>query len=231
MTTEAPPSVRTLTLNTTLAMVGATMATLVLHELSHAIAAIAQGSPARLFPSASVALRERPVPEQIVEMMTGPVFSLVLGVVLIAVLRPGPRPGFGHLWLSWLGFTSAMEGIGYLILTPLGVGDTGMSAELSGLPPALGWVAAALSIGGMVLLARAYGRRIARFVPHGDSPRLRGLSFYPWMIGTVVVVALTLLCSRCPWTSWGRCSTTCARPRRQMAGRRGEPAAVIGRRA
>lgn len=193
MAAASPASVKVLTLNTTLAMVGATLVTILLHELAHAVAAMAQGSAARLFPFASLPVRELPPVGQLVELLAGPVFGLLLGLVLLAVLRPGPRPGFGYLWLTWLGFTSAMEGIGYLILTPFGIGDTGTAALNVGLQPVLGWAAAVLSVGGMLLLARSYGRRIARLVPHGDLPRLRGLSFFPWLIGTLALVAITLL--------------------------------------
>lgn len=193
MTAASPASVKALTLNAAVAMVGATLVTILLHELAHAVAAVAQGSAVRLFPFASLPVRELPPGGQLIELLAGPAFSLLLGLVLLAVLKPGPRPGLGYLWLTWLGFTSAMEGIGYLLLTPFGIGDTGMAAAVAGLGPALNWAAAVLSVGGMLLLARSYGRRIARLVPHGDLPRLRGLSFFPWLIGTLALVAITLV--------------------------------------
>ena len=60
----------------------------------------------------------------------------------------GPAPPatsrFGQLFLFWLGATSFMEGAGYLVITPMGAGDTAATLAAFDLPLWVGFPAAAL---------------------------------------------------------------------------------------
>ncbi|WP_052460285.1 zinc metalloprotease [Microbacterium gorillae] len=182
-----------LLLHTTMAMVAAFLLTILLHESAHSVAALMFGSPVRQVPFASMPVAHLSETAQTVVTLAGPAFSLVLGVVLVFFVRPGPIVGSGHLFAVWFAFINVMEGGGYLVLTPFGIGDTGEVAARYGLQNSVGWIALAAGGGITVLCAIGYARRMTGFVPPGDVRGLLALSFHPWMIGLVVTVGLTLL--------------------------------------
>jgi hypothetical protein len=121
--------IRTMVLHTSVAFVAAHLVVVLLHEASHVVAGLALGYSNELFP---FGVDHSPTPDRAdaaVMALTGPAFSLVIGLLAMAV-RPFQRSaGFAHLWWLWFAFMSVMEGVGYLVLTPFHVGDTGSTSE------------------------------------------------------------------------------------------------------
>jgi hypothetical protein len=108
-------------------------------------------------------------------------------------VRPFQRSaGFAHLWWLWFAFLSVMEGVGYLVLTPFHVGDTGSTSEAYAVPAGLEWACLAVAAVLMVLLAMRFGELAVRHTA-GDLRSLRAFTFFPWMIGTAVVLVLALI--------------------------------------
>lgn len=191
-TTTARPAVRTLVLHAWAAFVAAHLVVVLLHELAHVAAGMALGFTNELFPFAVMQSPEPDDAPDAVILLAGPVFSLVTG--LLAMTFQPFRRGRGQAHLLWLWFAgmSTMEGIGYLVLTPFGVGDTGMAADLYELPSLVSWACLAVGMLGTVATARWFAGPAVRHTA-GDLTSLRAFTFYPWIVGTVVVLALSAL--------------------------------------
>jgi hypothetical protein len=83
----APLTSRPALLNAAAAFVLATIVNVLLHELAHAVAGLAQGLTATLLP---FSVNYAPTPssgQEIVTALAGPVWSLVMGAVLLATAR------------------------------------------------------------------------------------------------------------------------------------------------
>lgn len=191
--TSALPAPRQLVLHTVVTMLAAMSLTVLLHESSHTVTSILLGHPARQYAFASDAGAGLQGAELAVVALAGPLFSLVTGVVILAVGLTRPVVRQGVYFTVWLGATSFLEGAGYLVLSPFGIGDTGTVAAMYGVQNSLGWVAFVLGIGATALMAWLYGRWIASLVPYDDAHRLGAMSWIPWIFGTVVFCGLSVL--------------------------------------
>lgn len=178
-----------MTLAATLAFVTAVTLVVALHELSHAVAGLALGYGNTLYP---FGVTHQPDPSQgdaAIAALTGPVFSLVVGAVAMVwqPLRAGR--GYGHLLWLWVAWVSVMEGAGYLLLTPFGIGDTGSTAAAYDVPV---WITApvgALGVLATIWLAIRFAVPLLRHTD-GTLSQMRTVAFFPWMIGTAVCLAL-----------------------------------------
>jgi hypothetical protein len=111
------------------------------------------------------------------------------------VIMPWRRSrGFMHLAWLWFAFMSVMEGAGYLVLTPFGVGDTGATAAAYGSPAYVIWPAFVLGAAIPVWLAMRFAWPAVRHTA-ADLTSLRAFTFFPWIGGTITVVAL----GSCAW--------------------------------
>src|SRR5699024_11326972 len=100
--------------------------------------------------------------------LPGPVFSLAVGGVATAWQPLRRRRGYGQLVWLWFAWASVMEGVGYLLLTPFGVGDTGSTAATCAAPLWITGPVGALGVLGTIWLARRFARVQLR---HTDGPR------------------------------------------------------------
>lgn len=187
---EAGPPLRTLVLNAAVCFVLAHLVVVLLHELAHVVAGLALGYHNVLVPFGVTHAPEPGRGDSTIMALAGPVFSLVTGLVAMAVQPFRSGRGFAHLLWLWLAYVSVMEGVGYLLLTPFGVGDTGATAALYENPAWVGWPCFAIAVVGTVWLAMRFGTAAARHTT-ADLTSLRGFGFFPWIIGTVVAVGLT----------------------------------------
>lgn len=182
---------RGLTAASSTAFVLAAIVNSLLHELAHAAAGLAQGLTPTVSPFSVSYLSDGTTGQQIVTAGAGPLFSLVLGLVLLAVARHWGR-GIVRLFWLWLTFMAMMNFVGYLMIAPIAqVGDTGKVLKLLDAP--LGAYLAAPLIGVIGLFALAYGfaTQVARYAP--DLAAERQIAFRAWIIGTVATMALTLV--------------------------------------
>ena len=174
----------------TLAYLLAVTVVLLLHETSHAIAGITQGSAAVQLPFAVGYRPELGTTSSIIATATGPLFSLVSGVILIW-FRPWRRSPFWGLAFSWFAFLSAEEGFGYFTISGLGAGDTSV---VLGLLDAPGWIyilCTIFGIAGLFFLALCWVPHAADFST--DIDEYRAISMWTWIFGTIIITLLTLL--------------------------------------
>jgi hypothetical protein len=196
MTPTAAPPVsaeatdrRSLLANSTLAFVLAAMVNSLLHELAHAVAGRALGLTPVLSPFSVDYIPDGTSRQQIITAAAGPLFSLVLGLVLMVVARNWGR-GLVRLFFLWLSFMAVMNFMGYCFIAPFAqVGDTGRVLSLLEAP---GWsyaLVAVVGVAGQFWLAYRFAGQIKRYARSVDAERQ--LAFIAWIFGTLIVIALT----------------------------------------
>jgi hypothetical protein len=177
--------------NSLVALVLGTGITVLLHELAHWVTGAALGSRATLF-AFGVTYQPQPTgATAAIAAAAGPVASLVVGSVM-QVLQPFRfRGDFAHLLWIWVAVTSLMEAATYLVITPY-AGDTATIVRELNWPAWTAWVAAAIGLVAMVGVAQQWAIHSVRLCGH-DLTRLRCFSWYPWLIGVVVLVGLAFV--------------------------------------
>lgn len=186
------PSARALLLNSVVAALIAGALMILVHELAHLVTGLLRGHGGTLYPFGVIHHGELTVTEDVVTLLAGPAFSLVTGILLQVWSPLRGRADLAHLVWVWFAFASVQEGVTYLCLTPFGVGDTGMAAQLMGLPVVAQFVLLLAGIGGMFANARAFAPHMARLA--GEDPvRRNAVTLFPWLWGMIASVLLALL--------------------------------------
>lgn len=182
---------RSLTANATLAFVLAGMVNSILHEGAHAAAGLVLGLGPTISPFSVEFADEGSTTQQIITASAGPVFSLVMGLVLMVVARRWGS-GFGRLFWMWLPFMGVMNFVGYLFIAPFAqAGDTGKVLSLLGAPTPVYIASAVVGVGGQFLLARRFAIEVKRYTR--SLTEEQQLANFPWLIGTPIVVVLSLV--------------------------------------
>ncbi len=179
------------------------LATVLLHELAHALMALAVGVHPTLFNSHVDAPPAGPR-QEILIALAGPVFSLAQGVAALALTARGRSTGPGALFGLFLGVFGIINFLGYVMTGPVvDYGDVGQAEKLLGVPVAAAIVAAVAAAVAVTLAVRATAPLFLRFVPAlgpGASPAavvaqkrpyLRALLLWPWLLGSVLITALS----------------------------------------
>jgi hypothetical protein len=187
----APFATRPALLNAAGAFVLAAIVNSLLHESAHAVAGLTQGLTPTLTPF-SVSYDPQPTSAQeVITALAGPVWSLVMGAVLLVVARSWGT-GFTRLFWLWLGFMGVMNFVGYLEIAPfVSAGDTGRALTLLHAP---GWVFILVALLGAAMqfgLAYLFARQVKRYTSGIEDERV--LAFRAWAAGTLVVAVLTVL--------------------------------------
>lgn len=122
----------------------------------------------------------------------GPLFSFVLGLIMVHVRPLKARGGLGELLWMWLAFISLQEAVTYLVLTPMGAGDTAIIMKAFALPSWVSFVACAIGVAGMFWVARLFAPEVAALAG-SDPAQLRAVAFWPWAFGSLLLIAHALL--------------------------------------
>ncbi len=161
------------------------------HELAHAVAGLALGSAAVLRSNSVAYVPELAPSGEVLAAAAGPVFSLVLGAVVFLALRNVGR-GFGRLLALWTGLVSMQNFAGYLLIAPFAeAGDTGQIMAVLGAPTVAYVGSSVLGVALTLLNARLLAGQVTQYARSQDE--LRHLVLLPWLIGTAITIALTLL--------------------------------------
>ena len=186
-----PGRSRLLLANSALALTLAAPVAVTLHESAHAVAGLALGSAAVVNSNSVSYVPELTPHDEVIAAAAGPLFSLVLGVVVFLVGRHVGR-GFVRLLLLWTSLVSMQNFAGYLLIAPFaGAGDTGQIMGILG-APTVAYVVSGVAGAGLTLLnARLLAGQVTRYARSQDE--LRHLVLLPWLIATGVTVALTPL--------------------------------------
>lgn len=198
-TQAAPPkgqeTARTVLFNSVVAAVLGAGLTVLAHELVHLITGLALGFPGVLYAFGVEHIGPATPQQNAIMALSAPIFSLITGFILAFWLPFRRRGGFAHLLWLWLAFTSIMEGVGYLVITPFGAGDTASAAQDLGWPAGVQIAICLLGVALQFLTARLFAPYVGRHAGLEGGPRSRqwAFAFWPWVIGSVVNMALGVL--------------------------------------
>jgi len=186
---------RLLLVNSTIAFAIALPVMITIHELSHALAGVAQGLRPTVFPGQVTYAVPGTTSQQVVTALAGPAASLLTGVAVLLV-APAVR-GFWGLFLLWLGALSVQECTGYLMTAPfLAIGDIGSALRLLAAPGWMYWLVLLVGAGGTVLLGREFTRRLLALAGDGDvAGQLRCLGLFAWLLGAAATLLVALVVS------------------------------------
>ncbi len=180
---------RTVLISSTLGAVFGSMLMVLVHEGVHLLTGIALGNSGTLYPFGVDHHGTRGPAAVAITAISAPIFSLVSGVVCAFWMPFKRRGGFGQLLWFWFAFTSIMEGVGYLVITPMGAGDTAATADALGWPMWPRLVAFAVGAGLMFVAARMFSPFVRRYAG-SDRPRQWALAFWPWLLASAVNMLL-----------------------------------------
>jgi hypothetical protein len=178
--------------NSTVAFALALLLMITVHELGHAVAALAQGHHPVLRPF-SVDTGAAPGAQRVVTAAAGPLLSVVTGLLVLAMPLRG-RP-FVRLAILWFGLLSVQEFNGYLTTGPfVADGDIGVVLGESGAQGWLGVVLLVVGVAGTVVTGRVATARLLLLVdPATDvADQLRRLGLFSWLLGALLAVLLSL---------------------------------------
>jgi hypothetical protein len=181
--------------HSTVAFVLGGMLAVTAHELSHLVAGLLLGEQATLYPTAVEFAGDRATSDATVTAATGPIFSLVSGIVLIFTTRHAGR-GFGRLLWMWFAFMSAQTGFGYLMIAVFArEGDTGRVLDNLGAPGFVYWLSLAVGVAGMLWLSRMFAARVLAYTD-GTVPAMRAFGLFSWLAGSAVLLIVYALAVR-----------------------------------
>lgn len=191
MTTTGPhslPDRGQVLLQSTTALTTMSIVSITVHEIAHLVADLLHGTGATLLPNSVEAVDARPLDEQAVIAIAGPVASVVLGLV-VYLLHRRMADGYGRLLVMWLGLTSAQIGFGYFLVAPfLSAGDTGKAFAIWAVPTAGYVLATVVGVVGTLTLSALTAREVAPWLVVVND--LRPVVILPWLLATLLLTAV-----------------------------------------
>lgn len=175
--------------NSTLVFVLAGMLATTAHEISHFVASLVLGEKPTLFPTFTRLTDNISSSHLLLIAATGPLFSLISGLLLIWLCRDWGR-GFMRLFWLWFAFLSAQIGFGYFFASIISQsGDTGLVLASLHAPWPV-YAAAFLfgAAGSWLLLPRLWARSVSPLV--ADKKAFNQAGMYPWLLGTAVLLVI-----------------------------------------
>jgi hypothetical protein len=195
------PATRRLTFTAILLYFAAYLVTIVLHEVAHAVMALALGDHPVLY-NTSVQNTNQQLSSMahVLIAAAGPVFSLLQGLALLVVRRRSQGTGPGALFWLYMSAFGIINFFGYLALAPLAKGaDTGQIMARLHVPAVVQWAVAAGGLGCLMVLMSSMAPLFLRHLPTEvqaapatKASGMRALLLWPWLVGSVVLVLLAL---------------------------------------
>ena len=181
--------------NSSIALLLAGILATTLHELSHLLAGKLLGLPATLYSNAVEFPPATSINHQIITAATGPLFSLVSGLIILALTSHYGK-GFVRLFWMWFGLISAQIGFGYFIIAPFARhGDTGKVLSLLQAPSFVYMVAFVIGVIGTLWLSRTFAKRVVSYTD-GTPATMRPFGIYSWLTGTALLVTVYIFAVR-----------------------------------
>jgi hypothetical protein len=188
---------RLVLVSSTVAYATALMVMISLHEFAHGLSGLALGLQPTVFAGHVSYAVAGTAAQQVTTALAGPVFSLALGLALLALPA---RHDYWGLLVLWLGALDVQEFNGYLMTGPfVPFGDVGQALRLLSAPAPVYAAVLVAGAAGTLLLGRLVTRRLLALTdPDGAAlgTQLRSLGLFAWLLGTALVVVAGLPDSR-----------------------------------
>jgi hypothetical protein len=165
---------------------------ILLHESSHAVAGALLGYRPTQLPFAVDFSPTQTPSDAAVTAITGPLFSLVTGLIGVGIDRAANpltgRPFWRLVWL-WTVFASVQEGFGYFFIVGiLPAGDTATAFAIWQAPTWAYYLGTAVGVAGLFLTARLFSTPVSEL--SSTITDKRAIAVWPWLYGTLVAVVL-----------------------------------------
>jgi hypothetical protein len=181
-------------INSTIAFSLALSLTITLHEFGHAFAALALGHHPIVHPF-SVQTNVFGASQGVIAALAGPILSLGIGLLFLAISARRRGSGFTQLLLLWLGLFGVQEFFGYLITAPfVATGDIGSALKGLGTPGWPAWLCFAIGWVGTYFVGSVATRRLTLMTDPAQqlAPQLRRLGLFAWLLGFALATVLSI---------------------------------------
>jgi hypothetical protein len=178
----------------------ASLITVTLHEFGHGLAARLYGFHPTVYGLHEEDVAASPIHVAVIAA-AGPVASLLLGLVFLAIHKRMRGQGFPRYLTLWLGLLGIALFMGYLLTPPFYTkGDVyRVLASLNLASPMFLGISALCGAVGIVQLARIGLPRLLALTNSLQPlrPQMMALGFLAWVLGSVLV--LLAMCPQLPW--------------------------------
>lgn len=154
--------VKALAINGVLIVISASITGTVLHESAHFLTARYVGVPASLHHNYVWIPENTAAKSGVLIAAAGPLFSLLFGVITVAISRKIGKPALLKLFTLWLGMGSILSFFGYLLIAPIvSNGDTGRVFQYFGFPV---YLSIAIAAGSFIYMRYLFAKFANQFV-------------------------------------------------------------------
>ena len=181
-------------INSAIAFALALLVMITLHELAHGVVAVGFGFRPVIHASTETDPATA-VGTQVTILLAGPVWSLISGLVVLALPQVSARHAFWRLAVLWFGLVSVQEFSGYLVVGAFtNVGDIGTVYKLLDTPLWIKIIVLLIGVALMYLTARVAIARLLQLTdPVAAMPsQLRSLGLFGWLGGVVIAVVVSI---------------------------------------
>jgi len=181
--------------HSSLAFTLAGMVAITLHELSHLFAGKLLGLHATLYSNAVEYTGVIEKSDHIITAATGPLFSLVLGIIIL-LTTSNLGKGTWRLFWMWLGLMSTQIGVGYFLIAPFTqVGDTGAVLSSLDAPKFVYYIAFAIGVVGTLILSRIFAKKVTLYTDRSIA-MMRPFGIFSWLTGTMALLIIYIFSVR-----------------------------------
>ena len=190
-----------LALNTTCIVIATSIIATILHELAHYLMAFYFNLKPILHHNYVSYFEEGTTQQKAIVAVSGPLFSLVFGVVITLLAIIKIKPSLTKLFLTWLGTGSLLHFLGYVLIAPMVKnGDTGIVYAYLELPMYLQVI---MSIVAFIIINILFRKISNQFIHYKSSPHFdwnenkKQLFIYPILSSMAILTLLNF-----PISSW-----------------------------
>ncbi|MCC6186591.1 MAG: hypothetical protein IT256_05500 [Chitinophagaceae bacterium] len=184
---------KSLGINSILIAISTTIIATILHESAHYFTAKYFHIDAELHHNYVPFLQNGTSSQMTMIAAAGPLFSLIIGSMVMYVSISFIKPSLFKLWMTWLGMNNLLLFFGYILIAPIAKqGDTGKVFRHFGIPLYLSISIAAISF---LLLNYLFGKWSHQFIYYksqvdfDQKETAQQLFIYP-IVGSIVIMTL-----------------------------------------
>jgi len=187
---------KSLLLNSILIAVTTSLLTTILHEGAHYLTALFLGVPAELHHNYVSTPDTTPAQTATIISASGPLFSLIFGILSLIISVKTVRISLFKLFLLWLGMQGILTFFGYLLIAPIAAeGDTGKVFDYLGFPV---YLSVGIAVASFIFINKVFSGcaryftyyKAAEFTDKNED--CRQLLIYPIFCSIIFVTLLNL---------------------------------------